>query len=71
MGFAPISAITEPPQGIRPTHRCPCLKDLRQLCKCAQWLGKSDYLYLYHIAQERLTHNADITHHRSKWKILQ
>jgi hypothetical protein len=22
-------------QGIRPTYRCPCPKDLRQSCKCA------------------------------------
>jgi hypothetical protein len=58
-------------QGIRPTYRCPRPKDLRQSCRCAQWLGRSYYLYLHHIAQERLTHHADITYHRSKQKRLQ
>jgi hypothetical protein len=58
-------------QGIRPTYRCPCPEDLQQSCRCAQWLGRSGYLYLHHIAQECLTHNADITHHQSKRKGLQ
>jgi hypothetical protein len=53
-------------QDIRPTYRCHCSKDLRQSCKCAQGLGRSDYLYPHHIAQERLSHNADITRHQSK-----
>jgi hypothetical protein len=29
------------------------------------------FSYLYHIAQERLYHNADITYHQSKRKGLQ
>jgi hypothetical protein len=37
-------------QDIRPTYKCPCLEDLRQSCWCAQWLDRSGYLYLHHIA---------------------
>jgi hypothetical protein len=58
-------------EGIRPTYRCPCPKDLRQSCRCAQSLGTFGYLYLHHIAQERFTHHADITHIirvKNKWK---
>jgi hypothetical protein len=60
-----------PSQGIRPTYRCPCPKDLRQSCRCAQSLGKFGYLYLRHFAQERFTHHVDITHIirvKNKWK---
>jgi hypothetical protein len=58
-------------QGIRPTYRYPCPEDLRQSCRCAQWLSRSGYVYLHHIVQECLSHNVDITHHQSKWKGLQ
>jgi hypothetical protein len=53
--------VTEPPKVLGPPTRCPYLEDLRQSCRCAQWLGRSGYLYLHHIAQVRLTHHADIT----------
>jgi hypothetical protein len=66
-----LGSCHETSQGIRATHRCPCHKDFRQSCRCAQWLSRSDYLYLHHIAQEHLSHHADITHHRSKRKGLQ
>jgi hypothetical protein len=53
-------------QDIRPTYRCLCPEDLRHSCRCTQWLDRFGFLYLLHIARERLAHNIDITYHRSK-----
>jgi hypothetical protein len=53
-------------QDIRPTYRYPCPEDLRKSCRCTLWLGRSGFLYHVHIAKERSSHIADITHHQSK-----
>jgi hypothetical protein len=68
MGFAPIPAITEPPKILGPPIDVLVQRTLDSHAGVHNGSAGPSYLYLHHIAQERLTHHADITHHQSKWK---
>jgi hypothetical protein len=72
MGIAPIPAVTEPPEILDLATDVLVLKTLvsRAGARCTQGIDRSGFLYFLHIAQERSSHIADITHHRSKAEMV-
>jgi hypothetical protein len=65
MGFAPILAVVEPPKVLGPPTDVLVLRTLDSQAGVHNDSARS-VLCIHLIAQERLTHYADITHHRSK-----
>jgi hypothetical protein len=62
MGFAPISAVTEPPKVLGPSTVVLVLRTLDNPVDAHNHLTSS-VLYLHHFAQERFTRHAYIIHH--------
>jgi hypothetical protein len=71
MGFALIPVAAEPHKILGPPTDVQVLRTSDSHAGAHNGSVGPGYLYLHHITQEHLSHQADITHHQSKRKGLQ